>query len=316
MQPNPSNSDYIINRPPGRVIVYGYIVLSALLLLFIIPSFFIRYPEVLTEQVSISTSPAPTSIYPKVDGLIERVYIKNDGAVKKGDIIAVIESPANFKEVRLLEDDLLKFKRKLESSKQSDYNIYMDYKDLGPIHSSFQALAKEVIAYKKMQKPTFDINIMNANRLSLLILLNAVLNEIHIWEIKYVIYAPQNGLIKYATESLSEQQLSINKCAFYLYSNNNYKAFASFSEVYFNQVEIGQKAIVRLDKYPAQKYGIIEGIVDKKIESMKGDKFITIIRLVRLANQNKAIEYNVGMHGTVSIVMNDKSLFETFFSNN
>ena len=96
----------ILSYVPNWMIRWGNTLLFILVLMLLFISWFVKYPDVISTEVMITTTIPPEKIYAKTNGQIETL-LKNDGdAIQKNETIAVIENSANYKDVFLLKSIL------------------------------------------------------------------------------------------------------------------------------------------------------------------------------------------------------------------
>lgn len=91
----------IIDRMPtkfGRLITYIVVFIFVLLLFF---GWIIRYPDVVTGQITVNTNVAPIKLVAMSSGKLKLKIIKSQTVVKEGDVIAYIE---NITSLDTLED--------------------------------------------------------------------------------------------------------------------------------------------------------------------------------------------------------------------
>jgi multidrug resistance efflux pump len=92
----------ILSNTPNWIFRWGISVISMLLVIAIGLSYFIRYPDILTADITLTTLNPPISLVSKNTGKITYLLVKNNEVVKTGNIIAVIENSADFKDVQYL----------------------------------------------------------------------------------------------------------------------------------------------------------------------------------------------------------------------
>jgi len=96
----------ILSYVPNWMIRWGNTLLLLLLLMLLFISWFVKYPDVITTEVMITTTIPPEKVYAKTHGQIE-ILLKNDGdSIHKNETIALIENSANYKDVFLLKSIL------------------------------------------------------------------------------------------------------------------------------------------------------------------------------------------------------------------
>ena len=67
----------ILNRPPGWMIKWGNTVLIAMVIMALLLSYFIKYPDVIIGKATISTDIPPAFVVSNVNGRIGRVLKEN-----------------------------------------------------------------------------------------------------------------------------------------------------------------------------------------------------------------------------------------------
>lgn len=140
----------ILTRVPHWMIRWGSVVVLLILVSLFFVSWLVKYPDVITTQIIITTNIPPEKLIAKVPGKIEAILVNDKTTISKNTPLAVIENSANYKDVFLLKSivdtiniDKNKFPFELLKSAQ-----------LGEIESFFAVFQKEIIAddlNKKLQ---------------------------------------------------------------------------------------------------------------------------------------------------------------------
>lgn len=92
----------ILSYVPNRMIRWGNTLILILIVMLLFISWFIKYPDVISTEVMVTTSIPPEKIYAQTNGQIE-VFLTNEGKkVSKNEVLAVIENSASYKDVLLL----------------------------------------------------------------------------------------------------------------------------------------------------------------------------------------------------------------------
>lgn len=99
----------ILGRIPSWIIRWGITVIFSIFSIIIIGCCFIKYPERVTGTVIITTSNAPIDVVAKSGGYLEVLLVSNEDMVKEGDILGVIHTSANYKDVISVDSYLLSF---------------------------------------------------------------------------------------------------------------------------------------------------------------------------------------------------------------
>ncbi|KAB1155106.1 HlyD family secretion protein, partial [Tenacibaculum aiptasiae] len=89
----------ILSQVPNWMIRWGNTLFLVLILMLLFISWFVKYPDVITSEVMVTTSFPPEKIYAKSTGQFE-VFLANEGKnVSKNEMLAVIENSASYKDV-------------------------------------------------------------------------------------------------------------------------------------------------------------------------------------------------------------------------
>lgn len=132
----------ILTRVPHWMIRWGSVVILFILLSFFAVAYMIKYPDIVSTQITITTQTPPQKIVARVSGKIERMLVQDKLRVQKNTPLAVIENSANYKDVYLLKSilDTLNLK-----------SIHFPFEklklaQLGDIENAYAAFQKESLA--------------------------------------------------------------------------------------------------------------------------------------------------------------------------
>jgi len=116
-----------------------YIFVGILLLLFT-SSWFIKYPDIIEAKAILTARNAPKEIIPRQDGRLVRLFVYNNEAVRKDEIIGWLESTANHQEVIELSNqiDSSIVLLNLNQINRVSELINKRYNNLGEIQSGYQ----------------------------------------------------------------------------------------------------------------------------------------------------------------------------------
>ena len=92
----------IISRPPSWLLRWGASLMALIIVGLIVLSWVVRYPDVVQAPLYLTTARAPYLITPKINGRIRQILVHDNQAVRFGQTLAVMESSANYDEVKLL----------------------------------------------------------------------------------------------------------------------------------------------------------------------------------------------------------------------
>lgn len=132
----------ILTRVPHWMIRWGSVMVLLILLSLFFVSWLVKYPDVITTQIVITTNTPPEKLVAKVSGKIEAILVKGKYTVYENTPLAVIENAANYKDVFSLSLALSKGEGTLNNFPFEDFKNAQ----LGDVESAFAIFYKEYIA--------------------------------------------------------------------------------------------------------------------------------------------------------------------------
>jgi len=136
----------ILTRVPHWMIRWGTVLIFGIIMMLFFVSWFVKYPDVITTEVLITTNIPPEKLVAKTSGRIEAVLIADKTRVKVNIPLAIIENPADYRDVFLL-------KSIIDTTNINAKNNHFPFellknKQLGDIESAFSIFQKDYIANK------------------------------------------------------------------------------------------------------------------------------------------------------------------------
>lgn len=98
----------LLGEVPPWILRWGIVVLLCVAVLLLTGSYFFKYPDVVTAEITVTTANPPAPVFGRASGKIQKLYVSDKQNVKKGDYLAVVENSANTGDILLLKDDLNK----------------------------------------------------------------------------------------------------------------------------------------------------------------------------------------------------------------
>ncbi|WP_396211057.1 HlyD family secretion protein [Flavobacterium sp.] len=129
----------VLSDPPKALLRWGNTIVFAFVILLISISWLIKYPDLISTQITITTSIPPEKLVAKTSGKIQAILVNDRTNVIKKTPLAVIENSANYEDVFLLKSivdtiDINKSKFPFEKLASAQ---------LGEIESSYAIFQKE-----------------------------------------------------------------------------------------------------------------------------------------------------------------------------
>lgn len=149
----------ILTEPPHWIFRWGNTVILLTLILILIMSYIIKYPEFVPAPIVVTSQNPPEKIEARSNSKIEKIFIKDHQKVKKGDILFILQFTANYSDVLELKKlvdslspkELLSFPLSKAShfklgELQGDYNSFSKAFQDESLFSRLQPYAPESLA--------------------------------------------------------------------------------------------------------------------------------------------------------------------------
>lgn len=140
----------VLSNPPVWIVRYGISIIFAVMILVVVGSWYVKYPDVISAKAVITSRNPPERLESKVNSRIVKLYAINSEKVKKGDVLAILESSANYQ-------DVLKLKAIVDSINPNYKNFHFPFNELnniqlGDIQSVFIQFHRAYIENELNQK--------------------------------------------------------------------------------------------------------------------------------------------------------------------
>jgi multidrug efflux pump subunit AcrA (membrane-fusion protein) len=144
----------ILGTPPNWLVRWGTTVMVGIIILLLLLAYFIKYPDIISAPVVITTSDPPTPIISRMDGNLTKLLVLEKQEVNVGDVLAVIQSTAKYEDV-VKADDIV---NQLQNSAIEALNATKLDKGLllGELQTEYNALLQAIDIYTFTQSNRFD----------------------------------------------------------------------------------------------------------------------------------------------------------------
>ncbi|MBV7529653.1 HlyD family secretion protein [Chitinophaga sp. sic0106] len=141
----------ILTQPPGWMARFGNTVIFFILLLTLVMSYLIRYPEFIPATALISTQNPPEKLEARTNTRIAQIFVEDHQQVAPGQLLIVLESTADYRDVM----QLRKIIDSLDTMGVAHFpvEVVRTFK-LGDIQGDYNAFAKALIdeqLYSRLQ---------------------------------------------------------------------------------------------------------------------------------------------------------------------
>jgi multidrug resistance efflux pump len=148
--------------------------------------------------------------------------------------------------------------------------------------------------------------------------LNTLKSQIDDWKKKYLLTAPIDGKIAFATFLQENQQLQANQIICYINpGNSQYYAEVYIPQTNFGKVKMGQEVLLKFPAYPSAEYGSIKGKIDfiSNISTDSGYLAKVILPNGLNTSYKKQIQFREGLNAQGEIITANMRLLQRFYYN-
>lgn len=136
----------VLGASPRWIIRAGISIIFLVITSVFIGSWFFKYPDIIQSEITITTQNPPAAIQSLSSGKITDILVNENEQVEKGQIIAIIENTANYRDVILLENQLNNLS-KIEDFQDS---MQLSTGEIQQYYSSFQRLINDYTSFKEL----------------------------------------------------------------------------------------------------------------------------------------------------------------------
>lgn len=143
----------ILTSAPKWLYRWGISVIFILILVAVGLSYFIKYPDILTADIRLTTLNPPVTLISKTNGKLTHLLVKNNEQLKYNQTIAVIENIANYTDVLYLDEisnELLNRLKLMDSIPTIILKDSVKVGELTPFYLQFLKSIKDANLYKNI----------------------------------------------------------------------------------------------------------------------------------------------------------------------
>lgn len=232
----------ILKKMPHWLIRWGSVMTLLMILLLLLIAYMIKYPDVFSAPVMVSTPVPPETITAGSNGRIEAVLANEGAIIQAGAPVVVLENMADYKEVFRLKQlsdtvDLNRTAFPFELFEQAR---------LGSVETWFIHFRQATLEHQDPEICRAFLQLKKAIRQ---------------WYFNYVMRASISGVIRYTHPLKEDQPVRANESLAMIAPQDPdtliARGRAPAKLVY--ALKVGQKVSIRLDHYPADTFGTVRG---------------------------------------------------------
>ncbi len=138
----------VLGAVPPWILRWGITVLAFVVIMLLIGSAILKYPDVIPAQIVLTGSTPPATVVAHASGKIKQLYVNDNQEVKSGDYLAVIDNPADPGDIIILKNYLEQLNLEDNRFLLPDKNLQLG--TLQQLFSSFYTILFEYTEYKRL----------------------------------------------------------------------------------------------------------------------------------------------------------------------
>ena len=287
----------VMGHVPSWIVRWGITVLSLVVLMLVVGSFFFRYPDVIEAEMRLTSRNPVTEVVARTSGRVSSLYVADGQEVKEGLPLAVVENTALTEDVLRLKQLLARYAGEPE---RLGYYLLQDVWQLGDIQPAYTALASKDPASRDYRAA-----------------LGQLLAAVRRWEMDYCIEASASGRVQLLRQGYPNLYVQGGDLFARIVPEDagEWVGLASMPIASSGKVRKGQRVIVRFSNYPDQEFGIVEGrVLSVSMVPLEDNYRVEIAVPVGLTtNYGLCLPVAQEMKATAGIVTEELRLIERFF---
>lgn len=312
----------ILSTSPHWMIRWGNTMVFIVLLLLILIGYLINYPEYIRESIVLTCQNCPEKIQAKTTSKIEKIFIKNDQYVDKGKVLLVLQSSARYQ-------DVFKLKNSMDSLSFDQIHSFpiqeVSHYKLGELQDDFNAFSKVFInegqSVNLKSNSRFNMEgqgIQHTQSSQCVKLLEKLKKSLKQWESKHLLISSKAGIASFSQVWKENQLIRTGDTLLSILpqQKEEYVATVPISLTDARKIAAGQKVLIKLDNYPYQEYGVVEGKVQSitTVPDKTGEYGVRINLPDGLkTSYHKKLHFDRELKGEAEIILKDVRLIERFF---
>ncbi len=314
-----TKTNEILGTPPNFLIRSGISLITLMLLLFFSVSFIISYPDYINSEIIITGGKPPVDVIASKSGVIDSIYVQEGEIVEEGQVLAIMENPAEYTDICTLKQFLTTVKGMLYSQNLDAINVDNKLK-LGELTPYYKKLVNYIVEYNKylrinavgQVKERTESTIMQNIKQSLFHLEEELIR----WEKQYVLKAKTSGAVSFYKLWAAKQTVSEGDVLYLIIPEaSHFFGYTYISVTSSNKLKVGQQVNIKLDSYPYEEFGMVKGEVHSISRFAKDSRYIVKIELPDglSTTYNKYLDFIPEMKGEAQILIEDLRLIDRIF---
>ena len=129
----------VLAEPPHWMVRWGNVIVFCAILMILMMSYVIRYPEFIPATIVVTSHHPPERLQARTDSKVEKIFIKDHQKVRKNEVLMVLQSTADYK-------NMLELKKIVDATSSTRLFSFPLQKtsgfNLGELQGDYNAFAK------------------------------------------------------------------------------------------------------------------------------------------------------------------------------
>jgi len=139
----------VLGAVPPWILRWGITVIAIVVIILLVGSAIVKYPDVIPAQIVLTGSTPPADIVAHASGKIRQLYVSNNQDVKTGKYLAVIDNPARTEDIQFLKNYLYSDQLSTLNSQLSTFSE-LHLGSMQQLYTSFSTTLFEYSEYKRL----------------------------------------------------------------------------------------------------------------------------------------------------------------------
>lgn len=145
----------LMSQIPAWFLRWGITIVGIVLAGLLIGSYFFKYPDTLTAEITVTTAAPPVEIYAQTTGKLECINIRNNQHIDAGTVMAVVESTANYEDVEFVHGIIEAWQQKQYSEEELMSVFKKRRLSLGNLQGAFASFTNALCEYIRYEKENY-----------------------------------------------------------------------------------------------------------------------------------------------------------------
>lgn len=312
----------IVGKPPNKLIFWGLTITVSIVVSFVFLASIIPYPETVEAMAIVYSSEEEAIITSAVSSKVDEYYKKDGEAVSKGDTILTLHRPNGLKhEIQILNNYIRDIERAVDNSISPIELDNIISCELDIFKEDFRKFYLEItsmmdFSQNSLTKPGTSDLIWRQHKGAILLQIDKMKEVIKAEEGKYVITASCNGIVRLLLSSDSTLKIQQGEyLAAIVPGPSRVHCRVAIRPNDFAKIHKEQEVKIKLEKFLAEVYGEIRGIIKQTFPVEVDGLYIAIVELPDGVAFTSGVKptINSKQSGIAKVIVNERSLLQAFF---